>query len=146
MTKVNQPIPDIYVITSGTNSLYVSVGAAGAVSTSTSYTNWILRNTGITNNLACIACGNNRFVAAGSAGGIFVSGSTIPSLAVENQSPSGVQLTLSGGLGPTYHLQASTNLSTWTNLVVFTNIGAGVSYTDTNSNNFQRRYYRTVSP
>src|SRR5262249_8239549 len=138
--------PSLYVPTSGTNHLYVGVGSAGAVFTSTNRTNWTQRVTGITNNLNCIAYGDNRFVAAGAGGIILVSCSTAPVLAAQNQSPAGTQLPLTGGLGPTYHLQASPDLSGWTNLAVFTNIGAGVTYLDTNASNFTRRYYRSVSP
>jgi hypothetical protein len=134
--------------------LYLAVGASGAVYTSTNRSTWVTRNSGTTNQLFDIAYGNNRFVAVGGPGftgtgapaTIMLSASTIPLLAASNQLPAGIQLTISGGLGPTYQLQASSDLTTWTNLTTFTNIGAGTNYLDTTASNFPQRFYRTVSP
>ena len=93
-----------------------------------------------------IVFGKNHFVTVGTNGAIFLSGSTIPSLTVSSQLPAGVQLSVTGGLGPTYQLQASSDLMTWTNLTTFTNIGAGTNYLDTTASNFPQRFYRAVSP
>ncbi len=142
----NPPAPNLWLPTSGTNSLYVSLGPPGTIYTSANATNWTAHATGLTNTLTGIAYGGGRFVAVSADGSIFLSGSTTPSLAVQNFSTSNIQLTISGGLGPTYHIQASTNLTAWTNLTVLTNIGVTAQYVDTNAGNFALRYYQTVSP
>lgn len=110
-------------------------------------TNWQAHSVGVTNvMLNSIAYGNGHFVAVANGGGIFLSGPAAPAVTAQNQAPVGVQLTITGGLGPTYRLQASTDLSTWTNLTNFTNIVTNAQYLDTNASNFALRYYRTVSP
>lgn len=132
--------------------LYVGVGATGSVYTSSQYFNWVTRSTGTSNLLYDIAYGNNRFIAVGArtdgsyTPAILASGSTIPSLTVSNQLPAGMQLTLTGGTGPTWRLQSSPDLITWSNLVTFTNIGISTQYLDSAAVNFPQRFYRTVSP
>jgi hypothetical protein len=57
-----------------------------------------------------------------------------------------VQLTLTGGVGQTYTVQASTNLVNWvaiTNLVLATGSGQFTDYSVTNS---PQRFYRAVVP
>ena len=139
-------LPYLLVPQTATNQLFVNAGSAGAIYTSTDATNWTTRVTGITNDLRDIAFGNNHFVTVGTNGAIYLSGNTVPSVAVQNELPAGVQLTISGGLGPTYQLQASSDLTTWSNLVTFTNIGVSTNYLDTTAGNFGQRFYRTVSP
>ena len=145
-TVVSPPAPMLWVSQSGTNHLYIGVGAAGGVYTSMDATNWVTRGTGVTNDLNWIAYGNGRMAVVGSGGGVFLSGSTVPILTAQNQLPGGMQLTISGGLGPTYQLQASADLKAWTNLITFTNIGAGTNYLDAAAGSFGQRFYRTVSP
>jgi hypothetical protein len=58
----------------------------------------------------------------------------------------GVQLTLTGGVGQTYTVQASTNLVNWvaiTNLVLATGSG---QFTDYSVTNCPQRFYRAVVP
>jgi hypothetical protein len=66
--------------------------------------------------------------------------------AVRLVSGGGVQLTLTGGVGQTYTVQASTNLVNWvaiTNLVLATGSGQFTDYSVTNS---PQRFYRAVVP
>ena len=58
----------------------------------------------------------------------------------------GVQVTLMGGVGQTYNVQASTNLVNWvaiTNLVLATGSG---QFTDYSVTNCPQRFYRAVVP
>jgi hypothetical protein len=58
----------------------------------------------------------------------------------------GVQLTLTGGVGQTYNVEASTNLVNWvavTNLVLSTGTG---QFTDYSATNCPQRFYRAVVP
>lgn len=47
------------------NSLYVAVGASGAISTSTDLITWTTRTSGTASNLNCITYGNGLYLAAG---------------------------------------------------------------------------------
>jgi hypothetical protein len=115
------PLACTWMQTGENSSLYTSVdngiNASNIYSSSDYSTNWISHNTGFTNTFNCITYANVQFIAAGSGGGIFISGIVPPSVSVQMQSNSRAQLTLSGGVGPTYQLQASTHLSTWTSVV-----------------------------
>jgi hypothetical protein len=58
----------------------------------------------------------------------------------------GVQFTLTGGVGQTYNVEASTNLVSWvavTNLVLSTGTG---QFTDYSATNCPQRFYRAVVP
>jgi hypothetical protein len=66
--------------------------------------------------------------------------------AVRLVSGGGVQLTLTGGVGQTYNVEASTNLVNWvavTNLVLSTGTG---QFTDYSVTNCPQRFYRAVVP
>jgi hypothetical protein len=55
-----------------------------------------------------------------------------------------IQLTITGDAGPDYTVQASTNLSTWTNLFTTNSPALPLLWVDTNANSFPRRFYRAV--
>ena len=66
--------------------------------------------------------------------------------AVRLVSGGGVQLTLMGGVGQAYTVQASTNLVNWvaiTNLVLSTDSG---QFTDHPATNCPQRFYRAMVP
>lgn len=141
------PLPCVWLPVGENNSLYASFNSVSNLYSSSAYnTNWITNYTGFTNTFNCLAYANGRFLAAGSGGGIFISGVVPPSISILKQTNSGAELTISGGAGPTCHLQASTNLANWTNLAAFTNIGVSAQYLDSAAGGFTQRYYRTVSP
>ncbi len=48
--------------------------------------------------------------------------------------------------GARYIVEASTNLVTWTKLVVKTSAGGSAQFTDTRSTNYTKRYYRVQVP
>jgi uncharacterized repeat protein (TIGR03806 family) len=54
------------------------------------------------------------------------------------------QLSLSGTLGASYILQASTNLTVWVNLSTNTPATSVFTLTDTNTGNFQAMFYRVI--
>jgi hypothetical protein len=55
-----------------------------------------------------------------------------------------VQLTVTGDAGPDYTVQASTNLSSWTNLFTTNAPALPFLWIDTNTTGFQKRFYRAV--
>jgi hypothetical protein len=54
------------------------------------------------------------------------------------------QVQISGAVGPDYILQTSTTLTSWINLWTNTPTAMPISFTDTNTASFSRRYYRAV--
>jgi hypothetical protein len=56
----------------------------------------------------------------------------------------GFQLTVSGQIGQAYTLQTSTNLRSWTSLLIFTCTNSPVSIVDPTAKNFSHRFYRLV--
>jgi hypothetical protein len=54
------------------------------------------------------------------------------------------QIQLIGGRGLPYSIEGSTNLAHWERLLHFTNTQTAFPFTDTNSANFMRRFYRAV--
>jgi hypothetical protein len=56
------------------------------------------------------------------------------------------QLALSGSVGLSYTLQASTNLTDWTRLTTLVATNANMTVVDAASTNFNRRFYRVVMP
>ena len=59
---------------------------------------------------------------------------------------SGCQMTLTGPVGGTYILQASTNMTHWINLQTNINTTGTLTVIDVTATNFSRRFYRAVSP
>ena len=56
----------------------------------------------------------------------------------------GVDLTLNGEIGKAYRVDTSINLTNWVTLFSVTNLVGTVNYIDTNTSNFNTRYYRGV--
>jgi autotransporter-associated beta strand protein len=54
------------------------------------------------------------------------------------------QFTLNGPVGPDYTVQASTNLASWTNLLVTNSPTLPFNWTDTNTGSFLKRFYRVL--
>lgn len=145
-TPTNAPYPSFWTPLGSPTGTYVSVSSVTNIYTSTDGFNWKKRNTGITNHMSCIAFGNGRFVAGCSDGTLLVSGSVTPSVSGQiDAATGGLLLTINGGLVSQATIQASTNLSQWTNLVALTNLSLTNYYLDTTVSNFGMRYYRTVS-
>ena len=57
----------------------------------------------------------------------------------------GFTFTFSGQSSQNYALQVSTNLTTWTNLVVTNSVSGTIQYTDTHTAGFKARFYRAVT-
>jgi len=53
---------------------------------------------------------------------------------------------LSGQPGYTYIIQASTNLTAWTNIAIIVNSNGTVPFTDPDSTNYGQRFYRAIVP
>jgi hypothetical protein len=54
----------------------------------------------------------------------------------------GITLSLTGTLSQSYAIQASTNLSTWTNLIVTNLSTTNIQFTDHQASTLGRRFYR----
>ena len=54
------------------------------------------------------------------------------------------QMLVNGAVGPDYTMQASTNLTSWTNLFTTNPVSLPFSWTDTNAAGFNRRFYRIL--
>ena len=140
---------NFYGITWG-NGSFVTVGGpggmgGGAIWSSSDAVNWAVRLTNANPTFLGVTYGNGYFVVVGSNGAILQSG-PIFSLAGEIQSGSGFQVALTGQIGCGYHLQTSTDLANWTNLVNFTNTAETMLYLDTDATNYPWRFYRAISP
>ncbi len=134
------------------NGSFVTVGGGGGIGniilSSTDATTWINRFAGTSPSLNGAVYGNGSFVAVGHVGTILQSG-PIFTLAGKNQfANSGFELDLTGEIGRSYRLQASTDLTdtNWTDLINFTNTIETTQFLDTCATNFSERYYRAVSP
>jgi len=116
--------------------------------TSTNSSDWIRQDSGVTVSLYDVCFANNQFVAVGEYGTILESGSVErPALSGQYVAGSGVQLTITGGTERTYRIfQSSTDLNSWSDLVVLTNTTGSTHYTDASAREFDRRFYRVLSP
>ena len=54
------------------------------------------------------------------------------------------RLSITGDFGPDYTVQASTNLTTWTNLFVTNSPPLPLNWADPNASNFLQRFYRVL--
>jgi hypothetical protein len=133
------------------NGTFVAVGNAGTILTSADGTSWRCPNSGTTDNLHNVAYGNGRFVAVGKSGRIVRSGDFLPGRLAVRAAPDnhGFEVTLTGEIGRTYHVQANSNLTTtnWIDLFTFDNLESATTiFLDQNAPNFRQRFYRLVSP
>jgi hypothetical protein len=126
---------------------FVAVGD-GAIVTSPDGLSWTSHAFAGSDLLWAVAYGNKTFVAVGDSGKILQSGvvaSMQPVLGPVRLLPDGeVRVTLMGLAGQTYSVQASTNLSQWTDLtkVVLTNSFS--QFFDHFATNFPQRFYRAA--
>ena len=58
----------------------------------------------------------------------------------------GFELVVTGAVGRSYRIQASTDLKTWTDLFNFSNSEQTTLFLDSNAASFSRRFYRVASP
>jgi hypothetical protein len=95
-----------------------------------------------------VTYGKGTFVAVGD-GGIWQS-DPLPTarLTAGALSEQGLPLTIAGEEGLRYRLQAAPELpsTNWTDLLTFTYTAPGTNFVDTSATNFNRRFYRVVSP
>jgi alpha-tubulin suppressor-like RCC1 family protein len=131
-----------------TNAVAVSAGAYHSLALRADGTlvAWGLGSSGQTNIPACL-----HSVAAISAGGYhnlaLVAGSYPMQLWDVNCLPGGqVQLKVSGLPGDVFRVLASTNLLDWQVIGFVTNYCDSVQFNDTQATNFNRRFYRLVTP
>lgn len=138
----------IYGVAYG-DGMFVAAGATGVVLTSADGVSWQTRESGVADGLMLVAHGKAAFVAStGSA--ILQSLETdlsdfrlsLPALS----QPGSFAAVINGLTNLNWQLQASTNLLDWIPVAAGIATQAPVQVTDTNSNRFQRRFYRAVLP
>ena len=142
----------LYGVTYG-NGTFVAVGfpsvttGFSTILTSPDGFTWTERTPGSVKSLQGAAYGNGAFVVVGDQSTILQSGRGL-SLAPVGFGPTGFELTVEGGIGSVYKLQASTDLNAagWVDLITFTNAQTAMSLTDTAARAYRQRFYRIVSP
>ena len=125
------------------------LGLPTPIQTSFDGTNWQARASSWSNALRSVVYGKGTFVAVGAGGAILQSDDTRPQLSGRIDAGSGgVELNITGGLVRRHRLQASDILpaTNWTDLLTFTNTAPCTNFVDTEATNFNRRFYRVVSP
>ena len=132
------------------NGAFAAVGNFGAIRTSAEGAIWTCRSSGTTNNLHSVAYGHGTFVAVGNSATIVQSESFSPGrLAVRGRSNSdGFELAVTGEIGRTYRVQASTNLATtnWIDLFTLENMAGTTVFLDSAAGSSSQRFYRLISP
>ncbi len=75
---------------------------------------------------------------------VFINPLAGPSVTSVTRSNSQTQLLITGDLGPDYTLQATTNFTDWTDLLVTNSPALPLNWTDTNDGSFLKRFYRVL--
>ncbi len=126
------------------DGIFVSAGAAGSIFTSTDGLNWTSRDSGTNYWLGGVAYGQNTFVVVGNGGLIFQSDPIVTlglTLGASNQ------LSVIGPTGRTCEIQAVDEIlktNAWQTVGSVTLTNNAVSWTDSESTNKPRRFYRAV--
>jgi len=121
---------------------FIAVGNEGAVVSLRS--NWIQHASIVSQNLHDIAFGAGKFVAVGNEGAIVQSDDALPVFSTPGVTGGAVRFNLHGGMESEYRVQSSENLLSWTNVAVFTNSGASVTFS--NGAGARQQFFRAVSP
>lgn len=95
-------------------------------------------------NLHDIAYGQNKFVAVGNEGTIVQSGAALPFLSQPHFQDHAFSFTFSGGLEPSYLLQASDDFKRWETMTKVVNDGTPQSHSFLT--NTPHRFYRAIGP
>ncbi len=130
------------------NGTWLVVGNEGMILASTNTVNWSRRASRTLENLHGVAGINGAFVTMGNRGTVLQSARLgRPILLVRNYyHEAGFELAIQGEAGPTYRLQASTDLRNWTDLLTFANSQETTVFRDETAIYFPCRFYRVVSP
>ncbi len=133
------------------NGTFVVVANNGVILTSSDAVTWASRASATGNNLRDVVYFDGRFVAVGNNGTVLQSGSFAPAQLRAHGRPSrdGFELVITGEIGRTYRVQASSDLSrsNWVDLFTFENTdGTTTVFLDSQAGHFAHRFYRVVSP
>lgn len=98
-----------------------------------------------------VAVGNNTFVVVANSGGVMLQSGVLPPArpalgSVALLAGGAAQLSLSGLVGQTYSIQASTNLTDWTVVTNLTLCGPSGQFLDPAGSGYRQRFYRAVGP
>jgi len=112
---------------------------------STDGTNWTFRHARASRNLYGIAFGGGTFVAVGESGAILQSDKIGPRLELLSATQP-FAFNVIADPGENGRVEASTDLVTWTTLTNFASATGTNQFTDLAAPNFERRFYRAVTP
>ena len=130
------------------NGYYLATGDGAVVLTSPDGVNWTPRNIGATGaqKLYGSAFLNSRFDVTGSGGTLIESDVIAPLFAVQIQRGAGQNIcSVFITPGSSFHIQASTDLASWSNVASFSSASAITWWTNSTSG-FNQRFFRAVSP
>jgi len=129
--------------------VWMLTGNAGFLFTSTNGVDWVQHSVPTFENLHGVAYFGGRFVTIGNRGTVLQSEAVQwPAELAGAPGVGGFQLTVRGGVGGTYRVQAAERLSApeWTTIRTFTLLQPTTNFADTTAGLFNRRFYRAVSP
>ena len=131
-----------------TRGLSIVVGNDGIIATAdaTDLDTWTLRASRTFENQHQVALLDGHLVVIGNRGGILQSGRFIAELEPPGFAGGSAHLPFKGVLRQEYQLEGSTNLTSWTPIVAFTNSSDRVVLEDPNAGQHPRRFYRVVAP
>jgi autotransporter-associated beta strand protein len=123
---LNPPTNAVIDPNSGVLSWRVPVSAAGGIQTFTVV---------VSDNGSPSLSATNSFIA-------FIGSVIAPEISQPTWSANAFSMTVSGGLGPDYTVQASTNLTIWADLFTTNPVTIPFTWSDSSSSNFAVRFYR----
>jgi hypothetical protein len=128
------------------NGTYVLVGNHGLILSSEDTLSWTWRADGSTQNLHSVVYALGTFFAVGNGGTILQSRPLIGLSGRPRTESGGFELSIVGESMHPYRLQASTNLTTWFDLLTCTNLEPTTVFLDQAATNLPRRFYRVTTP
>ena len=128
------------------NGTWVVVGNFGITLSSEIAVSWIWRSPGTYQNLHSVVYALGTFFAVGDGGAILQSRPLIGLNGRERNAGDGFELTMVGESMHPYRLQASSNLTTWVDLLIYTNREPATVFLDSAATNPPHRFYRVTTP
>ena len=128
------------------HGLWIVVGNGGTILTSPDLGTWTPRASRTFENQHQVALLAGKLVVIGNRGTILQSGRFVGELEPPLFAAGHAYVPFNGVLQQDYQLEASTNLTSWTPIIAFTNTAERVLLEDVNSGQHPRRYYRVVEP
>lgn len=144
-----------------TNLVFLSVAFGNGEFVATGYTSqynnmiivtspdgihWTRQFSDVEVHYASISYVNRTFFIVGGAGEMVQSGPVVSIDQLQRSGDGSVALSIASPIGQGFHVQASSDLISWSNIFAATNTQPTNQFFDTTATNFPGRYYRTVWP